>query len=136
MLPRFFIASTRSTPRPPERDDPALIDDVVAVIRLDGRPGRRELVIGTDLGGRLRVIDASARRALPARAQAQLASHEVASSRTLTLDASELYLFDLQMVELLRDAPGLGDPLYLYGALRGPYPAALDAETGAVDGQL
>jgi hypothetical protein len=109
-----------------------MFEEVVAKVSL----GPVEMVMGTDGNGRLRAVDASARRELPTRAQAQLAFHEVASNRTLTIDAGELYLFDLQMVELLRDAPGLNDPLYLYGALRGPYPGALDTETAAVEGQL
>lgn len=109
-----------------------MIEEVVAEVRL----GAVEMIVGVDGGGRLRAIEASARRALPSRAQSQLAFHEVASDRTVAVDAGELYLFDLQMVELLRDAPGLNDPLYLYGTLRGPYPGALDTETVAVEGQL
>lgn len=109
-----------------------MIEEVVAKVSL----GAVEMIIGVDGGGRLRAVDASARHELAARQQGQLAFHEVASNRTVTVDAGELYLFDVQMVELLRDAPGLDDPLYLYGALRGPYPGALDTETAAIEGQL
>ncbi len=132
MLPRFFIPSSRSTSAEPTRDEPRVFEEIVAKVSL----GPVDMFVGTDGAGRLRAVDASARRELPARAQGQLAFHEVASNRSLAIDATELYLFDLQMVELLRDAPGLNDPLYLYGVLRGPYPGALDTETAAIEGQL
>jgi hypothetical protein len=48
----------------------------------------------------------------------------------------ELYVFDLQVLELLMDAPGLNDAMYLYGTLRGPYPAAEGATLKTIEGQL
>jgi hypothetical protein len=74
------------------------------------------LIIATDANGR--VITTTDRDALPRRAQVQLAFHDVASvGRKLELDAQELYIFDLQTIEMLPDAPGLNDPLYVYGLM-------------------
>jgi hypothetical protein len=132
MLTRF-VASAGSR-RDPIADDPATVEDVRCLVRLRGRHGERELVIATELGGGIRVF--GDRDRLPHRARAQLAFHEVASGRVLELDADELHVLDLQTLEMLPDAPGPNDALYLYGAMRGPYPAALGAPAAAVDGQL
>lgn len=132
MLTRF-VASAGSR-RDSIIDDPATVEDVRCVVRLRGSRGERELVIATELGGGIRVL--GDRDRLPHRARAQLAFHEVASGRTLELDADELHVLDLQTVELLPDAPGPNDALYVYGALRGPYPAALGTPVAAVEGQL
>jgi hypothetical protein len=132
MLTRF-VASAGSR-RDPIADDPATVEDVRCLVRLRGSRGERELVIATELGGGIRVF--GDRDRLPHRARAQLAFHEVASGRVLELDADELHVLDLQTLELLPDAPGPNDALYLYGAMRGPYPAVLGEPAAAVDGQL
>ena len=94
--------------------------------------GDDELIVATDANG---VVCLGERDALPRRAQVQVAYHDVATSkRALELRAQELYIFDLQTIEMLPDAPGLNDPLYLYGHMYGPYPAARDAVP--VEGQL
>jgi hypothetical protein len=129
MLSRF-VASTGS-PRGPVVDDPTTIEDVRCVVRL---PGGREVVIATELGGGVRVLGDRGR--LAQRARTQLSFHDVASGHVLELDADELHVFDLHTVEMLPDAPGVNDALYLYGAMRGPYPAKLDAPVASVDGQL
>jgi len=117
-------------PRDPIVDDPSTIEDIRCVVRLRGR----ELLIATELGGGIRVFDR--RDGLPQRALTQLAFHEVASGRSLDLDADELHVFDLQTVEMLPDAPGPNDAMYLYGAMRGPYPGRLGTPMVAIDGQL
>jgi hypothetical protein len=134
MLSRFVARSGWS--REPVVDDPANVEDVRCVVQLRGAHGVRELIIATELGGGVRVVEG--RQALPQRARTQLAFHEVASGRVLQIDADELWTFDLQTVEMLPDAPGFNDALYVYGVLRGPFPAALDAgvSTVPVEGQL
>ncbi|MCX5744556.1 MAG: hypothetical protein NT062_18860, partial [Proteobacteria bacterium] len=82
----------------------------------------------------IRVVDGTQRDALPERARAQLA---FVGGRTIPrIETEELYLLDVQAVARLPDEPGADDPLYLYGMLRGPYPAALDAGVAALEGQL
>ncbi len=131
-MPRFFVGSARSAVREARVDRPAELDEIAATLTV----GDTELIVGLDAGRALKVVSASARAELPPRAKAQLAFHEVAGRRPTTIRAREVYVFDLQMVELLRDAPGLNDPLYLYGTLRGPYPDALTRGATAIDGQL
>jgi hypothetical protein len=132
MLTRFVASG--GAPRDPIASDPATVEDIRAIVNLKGSSGIHELVIATELGGGIRVLDG--RDGLAKRAQAQLAFHDVASGRTLDLRADELFVFDLQTIEMLPDAPGLNDALYLYGAMRGPYPKVLGQPVRAVDGQL
>jgi hypothetical protein len=133
MLSRF-VRSPTSTPSE-WADDPALIEDVRGLVTLRGSRGPHELIVGTQADGALSVV-AHDRAQLSQRVAAQLAFHEVASGRKLTLDVAELYVFDLQVLELLMDAPGLNDAMYLYGALRGPYPATPGQPVATIEGQL
>jgi len=133
MLSRF-IGSPSSTPKQ-RVDDAAALEDLRCRVRLRGSHGDRDLVVGTQADGALVVVDLDRER-LPERAQAQLAFHEVASGRAVTLDVAQFFVFDLQVLELLLDAPGLNDAMYLYGALRGPYPAEHGASISTVEGQL
>ncbi len=54
--------------------------------------------------------------------------------RKRQIEAGEVYLFYLQVLEQLPEAPGLNDPIYLYGTLFGPYPSA--SPVAGVEGQL
>jgi len=108
------------------------IENVRAVVQL--RSGT-ELVVGTDLEGRIAVVED--RTTLAARGRAQLAFHDVAAAgRTIAIDAQELFVFDLQTIEMLPDAPGLNDPLYVYGLLAGPFPVKSAEPRAPVEGQL
>jgi len=132
MLTRF-VAST-GAPREPILDDAQHVEDVRCIVRLHTSRGQRELVIATELGGGIRVF--GDREGLPQRTRTQIAFDEVASGKVLEIETDELHIFDLQTVEMLPDAPGVNDALYLYGAMRGPYPASLGTPVVAVDGQL
>jgi hypothetical protein len=133
MLSRF-VRSPTSTPSE-WADDPALIEDVRGIVTLRGSRGTHELLVGTQADGALSVVELD-RSQLSQRVLAQLAFHEVASGRSVTLDVAELYVFDLQVLELLMDAPGVNDAMYLYGALRGPYPATKGSPVSTIEGQL
>lgn len=117
-------------------DEPAAVTDVRCVVRVRGSDGAtRELVVGTDAEGALKVL--GSREGLGLEARGQLAFHEVASAgRVLDLDADELWVFDLQTIEMLPDAPGLNDALYVYGLMHGPFPASIGQARRAVEGQL
>lgn len=134
-MPSRFVASTTAAPRAAVVDEPAALEDVRAVVRLRGRAGVTELVVGTEHAGEVRVV-ANERVQLEQRAQTQLAFHEVASGRAIEVAADELFVFDVQVVEMLPDAPGPNDALYLYGVMRGPYPALPGRPIASVDGQL
>ncbi len=123
-------------PREAALDDPATVTDVRCVVRVRGSDGAtRELVVGTDAGGAVRVV--GSREGLGLEARGQLAFHEVASrGRAVEIEADELWVFDLQTIEMLPDAPGLDDALYVYGLMHGPFPACVGQERRAVEGQL
>lgn len=130
-----FVPSA-APPREVGVDDPATVTDVRCVVRLrDSGGATRELVVGTDEAGAVKVL--GSREGLGLEARGQLAFHEVASAgRALEVDADEVWVFDLQTIEMLPDAPGLNDALYVYGLMHGPFPAALGGERRAVEGQL
>ncbi|HUS28331.1 MAG TPA: hypothetical protein VMZ53_07475 [Kofleriaceae bacterium] len=133
MLTRFVPSVAPA--REPVGGEPAAIEDVRCVARVRGAGGIRELVVGTDANGN--VIVTADRGRLGQRARGELAFHETAASgRVLELDTDALYIFDLQTMEMLPDAPGPNDALYVYGLMYGPYPEFADAEVVAVEGQL
>jgi hypothetical protein len=131
----LFVPSSQHAPAPPRVDRPGEIHDVLATVALHGAAGTTELVIGLDLGRVIRVVRGAAAAELPARARDQLAFHATRRPQ-LSIYTDELYVMDVQAVERLPDAPGADDPLYLYGMLRGPYPAAFASGVIAVEGQL
>ena len=49
---------------------------------------------------------------------------------------SEVFLFDLQLLEQPAGAPGWNDPVYLYGRMYGPYPESAGERPVGVEGQL
>lgn len=135
MLSRFVASPTSKSTACV--DDPALVEDVRGLIKLVSGNVSRELLIGTQADGALTVVELD-RSKLSQRVQAQLSFHEVAAGRPhgSTLEVSELWLFDLQVLELLMDAPGLNDAMYLYGTLRGPYTTSPTTTVQAIEGQL
>ena len=115
--------------------EPAAIEDVRCVVRLRGAGGIREHIVGTDAHGN--VVVTGDRGRLGQRARGELAFHDTATSgRVLEMDTDALYIFDLQTMEMLPDAPGPNDALYVYGVLYGPYPEYVDAPVVPVEGQL
>lgn len=131
---RLFVPSPDHVPSEPRIDSAEEIRDVLAVVALHTPTGKHDLVIGLDLGRVMRVVAARPGE-LPARARAQVAHHETKRPR-FELYLDELHVMDVQAIERQPDAPGADDPLYLYGMMRGPYPAALRDGVVAREGQL
>lgn len=131
---RLFVPSSEHPPPAPRIDEADEIHDVIACVTVHGARGEVELVIGLDLGRVIRVV-AARRDELPARARAQLDFHEKTRPR-FHLHVDELYVMDVQAIERQPDAPGADDPMFLYGMLRGPYPAGLSEGVVAREGQL
>lgn len=95
-----------------------------------------EWIVGVDFTGRLVAAPIDDAPDLDAAARAELAYGEVTGSRVpRTFDAEALYVFEVQLVEQTADAPGANDPVYLYGALRGPCPGS-GAQPARIEGQL
>ncbi|HTL37033.1 MAG TPA: hypothetical protein VL326_28055 [Kofleriaceae bacterium] len=105
------------------------------MVRLRGVGGVRELIVGTDAHNNV-IVTGDDRMRLGQRARREVAFHETASDARLELDTDALYIFDLQTIEMLPDAPGPNDALYVYGLLYGPYPDNVDVAVVAVEGQL
>lgn len=106
-------------------------------VRLSTQHGARaECLIARMLGGELVPLPSEQRDQLPPRLQHVVASHEVAGGATLELDAHCVHLFELELLEQSPDAPGLDDPVHLYGALSGPFPAQPGAPSCVRRGQL
>ena len=69
--------------------------------------------------------------------QNELAFNEISNANGGRLiEASEVFLFDLQLLEQPAGAPGWNDPVYLYGRLYGPYPESASEPQVGVEGQL
>ncbi|HMY73827.1 MAG TPA: hypothetical protein PLQ88_18560 [Blastocatellia bacterium] len=94
----------------------------------------QEWIIATDALGNLQALPDGDRQHLPPEVQTELAWFEMGSHHKRQIEAAELYLFYLQVLEQLPEAPGLNDPIYLYGTLFGPYPSASPA--AGIEGQL
>jgi hypothetical protein len=124
--PRYFVPHA-ATPAEPVAPDATSVVNVVDTFCLEkgylGYLGEQEWIIGLDAVGQMLAVPASERGQLPASAQAQLAHHEVASGRTpRRITATELFFFSVELVEHPADEEGANDPVYLYGALMGPWP--------------
>lgn len=94
----------------------------------------QEWIVSTDSLGNLQASADDNRNALPAQVQTELAWFEMSGYRKRQIEAAEIYLFYLQVLEQLPETPGLNDPIYLYGTLFGPYPSA--SPVAGVEGQL
>lgn len=133
-IPRFFAVRANAGPRPLSADMPLL--HAVDAFRIAGRNAvAREWIVTLDAENGLRAYPDEVRNELPEPIPAELAWNEIAQpGRGLrTIDARRFYLFNVRLVEQPGDAPGLDDPVYLYGSMTGPWPS--DAPRVA-DGQL
>lgn len=96
----------------------------------------REWIVMVDGTGSLQAIAGECMNDLPAEIQSELSFNEVLSSGNCRLvNASEFYLFSVQLLEQPTEAPGLNDPVYLYGRMFGPCSTNEGQEPG-IDGQL
>lgn len=131
-LPRLFVASSGS--KQPAPVEPSWVIDRLVVAGPDFGADGREVVVGLDALGGL-ALHAESEDLLPS-LRAHLAHAEVTGQRRriacASSDATGLWLFAVELVEQLPDAPGINDAVYLYGTL---YPAS-DAAAEGVRGQL
>jgi len=136
-LPRYFVSRAAAqgfSQLPAEPLSPA---HVVDCFFTGGRHlVEREWLVATDALGNLLALPDESRDQFPETVQAELAFHEIcARPAKRLLAAVDFFLFYVQLLEQPAEAPGLNDPVYLYGTLFGPYPAA-GAPPPGVEGQL
>ncbi len=135
--PRYFAPRSEDAPTEVPLVEHASIVSVLGSLRLGTTHGARaEWLIARMLSGALVPVPIEERGLLPPRLQQVLASHEVAGGKTLELDAQSIHLFELELLEQTPDAPGLDDPVELYGTLTGPFPPRPDAPSVGRAGQL
>lgn len=133
-FPRFFTARANEVPR--LLPDDVTLEHAVDAFRTGGRHTvEHEWVVALDAEQSLRALPESMRARLPEPLPAELAWNEVSRpGRTLrSIDAPRFFLFNVRLLEQPGDAPGLDDPVYLYGAMSGPWPSDTPH---VVDGQL
>lgn len=137
-LPRYFVGRTNThspDDAPNETPSPAHIIDsfFIGSRHLD----EREWIVATDGLGSLLMLPDAQRTSFPEPTQHELSFNEIYSAnKGRLIEASEVFLFDLQLLEQPAGAPGWNDPVYLYGRLYGPYPESADKLQGGVEGQL
>lgn len=135
--PRYFAPRSTEPSTEVPLLEPENVLSVLASVRVRTTHGApAEWLIARMLSGALVPIPNEERRLLPPRLQQVIASHEVAGGRTLEVDARSLHLFEIELLEQSPDAPGLDDPVHLYGALSGPFPPSPEAPSRVTHGQL
>jgi hypothetical protein len=122
-LPRYFVARSDQQPIQvkPENFIPLYaLDNFFA----GGKHlQEQEWLVTTDASGILHAIAGDQINFLSEDIKSQLALSEVAcGGNNRLVEAIEFYLFNVQLMEQAPNAPGLNDPIYLYGTLHGPYP--------------
>ncbi len=137
-LPRYFV--TRSNDEWSDANMVSTLEPYHAIdsFFLGGRHVvEREWLVTIDAAGFLRALAGDELSDLPEIVQQDLAFNEViGSAASRSIDGSEIYLFNLEALEQPPETPGLNDPVYLYGTLYGPFPAASDESLKGVQGQL
>lgn len=134
--PRYFAGRPDDARNvlPAEIDPTQVIDNFFVGGRV---VTEQEWAVTVDPYGRLQGWVLSNKDVLAPELQGQLAYNDVAcASRVRCLDARNFWLFHMELLEQPSDAPGLNDPVYLYGTLYGPYPEAGAAPSPGIEGQL
>ena len=136
-LPRYFVARSDSQPAV------ARAENFIPLYALDNffAGGRhlqeQEWVVSVDAAGILRATNGDQINQLSSDIQSQIAFSEVATEGKIRLvETVEFYLFNIQLLEQAAGAPGLNDPIYLYGTLHGPFPQSSGQDAYAIEGQL
>ncbi|MEP7339144.1 MAG: hypothetical protein ABI977_15515 [Acidobacteriota bacterium] len=131
-LPRYFLSRVDAQSAGNAVQPPAHVVDCFSVN--NRHLNAQEWIVATDSLGSLQALPDGNRGDLPAQVQTELSWQEIAGFQKRQLEASEFFLFYIQLLEQITEAPGLNDPVYLYGTLYGPYPAATPAQ--GIEGQL
>lgn len=119
-LPRHFVAHADADPTAATGAPRHAVD----AFRLGGpHLAEREWCIFVDDDNGLGAVPDDRWQSLAADVRTELSHAELTrGGRPRRVTASEIYLFDLQLLEQPLQTPGVNDPVYLYGTLYGPLP--------------
>jgi hypothetical protein len=137
-LPRYFIGRSNALPHDNSPDEFLPPDHIIDSFFIGGRHlVERELAVAVDALGNLQALPLDDFDTLTATARTELAYHEMSGvGQRRLLEATEFFLFRLDLLEQPSGAPGWNDPVYLYGALYGPWPGADRKQAAGIEGQL
>ncbi|MBX9688266.1 MAG: hypothetical protein K2X27_16275 [Candidatus Obscuribacterales bacterium] len=122
-LPRYFVARSDAGASLPVQAQAPIMQIIDSFIVGGRHLSEMDCVVGVDALGDLQLSGMAEARQLDEILQGQLTYNEVsANSGRRMLLLSRFYLFALQLLEQVADAPGLNDPIYLYGKLYGAFP--------------
>ncbi len=134
-LPRYFVSRSGEQNSGGTSDEAFPPDHIVDSFFMGARHlVESELAVAVDAAGNLQIL-APESDELSETIQTELAYHEMSGGRTRLIEASEFYLFQLELLEQPAGTPGWNDPVYLYGTLYVPYPGA-KMRLARVEGQL
>lgn len=138
LFPRYFVARNNASAGHRAVD---ALSSIHAVDRffVGGRhASEREWVVTVDQAGDLNLFPGEDKGMFSNDVQSELAYSEMVADSGRVIDVSEFFLFSVQLLEQPGDAPGLNDPVYLYGTLYGPFPQAHAAQQqpSGLQGQL
>jgi hypothetical protein len=130
---RYFVPHGESLELPSPLDT-GLARPVDAFVLGEAGLSRR-VIVARDLMGELVVVDEDGPGGLPDAIRFAVGHHELARGRPPRfVDATQVWLLAIDLLEQASDGPGTNDPLQLYGRLSGPWGAKTTAH--ACNGQL
>jgi hypothetical protein len=138
LFPRYFIGRSDALSHDDSTGEFLPPDHIIDSLFIGGRHlAERELAIAVDCLGNLRALPLDDIDTFPATARTELAYHEISGGgQRRLLEATEFYLFRPDLLEQPAGTPGWNDPVYLYGALYGPWPSADRKHAAGIEGQL
>ena len=135
-LPRYFVSRSEGQISGASSDEVLPPDHIVDSFIIGARHlAECELAVAVDAAGNLQTLSLESDD-LSEAVQTELAYHEMAGGRGRLIEASEFFLFHLELLEQPAGTPGWNDPVYLYGTLYVPYPAPASRRLVGVEGQL
>jgi hypothetical protein len=138
LIPRYFIGRSNASPHEDSPGEFLPPDHIIDSFFIGGRHlVERELAVAVDCLGNLQALPLDDFDTLPDRARTELAYHEMSGGgQRRLLEATEFFLFRPDLLEQPAGTPGWNDPVYLYGALYGPWPATDRKQATGIEGQL
>jgi hypothetical protein len=138
LLPRYFIGRSNALPHDDSTVEFLPPNHIIDSFFIGGRHlVERELAVAVDCLGNLQALPLDDFDTLPDTSRMELAYQEMSGGgQRRLLEATEFFLFRPDLLEQPAGAPGWNDPVYLYGALYGPWPAADRKQATRIEGQL